>query len=154
PDGNVGGSGSATFSPGTEADLSFTLETNNASRYIPVGSDFAFYWELEDTEGDRVSTEEEQYTVLDGRYQWQTRSADGVTAFWYGDDDSQASLALESTRAAVDEAEALLQTEVPYQVKVLVWRSEEEGQLAMRPRASTFDAQVVTGGQRVAPDLL
>src|SRR5690606_6383505 len=72
----------------------------------------------------------------------------------YGDDDSQASLALEATRAAVDEAEALLQTEVPYQVKVLVWRSEEEGQLAMRPRASTFDAQVVTGGQRVAPDLL
>ncbi|MPZ99792.1 MAG: hypothetical protein GEU80_10750 [Dehalococcoidia bacterium] len=154
PDGNVGGSGAATFSPGTEADLSFTLEANNANRYIPVGSDFAFHWELTDTEGDRVSTEEETYTFLDGRYQWQTRSADGVTAYWYGDDDRQATLALESTRASVDEAEALLQTEVPYQVKVLVWRSEEEGQLAMRPRATTFDAQVVTGGQRVAPDLL
>jgi hypothetical protein len=43
---------------------------------------------------------------------------------------------------------------VPYPVKVMVWRSESEGELAMRPRGGIFDATVITGGQRVAPDLL
>jgi hypothetical protein len=154
PDGNVGGSGSAEFSPGTETDVRFTLETRTAQRYIPVGSEIAFQWELRDKDGDTRTTDEERHFFMDGRYQWQSRNANGVTVFWYGDNDQAANLALQATKSAVEETEALLDTEIPYPVKVVVWRNEGEGNLAMRPRGETFDELVITGGQRVAPDLL
>ncbi|MEX2229771.1 MAG: peptidase MA family metallohydrolase [Dehalococcoidia bacterium] len=154
PDGNVGGSGDATFSPGTETDLSFTLETKNPTRYIPVGSDFVYRWRLTDNDGVTAATEEVTYRFLDERYDWQSRTEGAVTVYWYGNDDRNATLALTAARSALEQTGELLRTAVPYPIKVMVWRSEAEGQMAMQSRGATFDAQVLTGGQRVAPDLL
>ena len=52
PKGDVGGSGTATFGPGPENDVSFTLQTITAQRYIPVGSIFRYHWEFTDSEGE------------------------------------------------------------------------------------------------------
>lgn len=154
PDGNIGGSGDAAFSPGRESDLSFTLETKTPTRYIPVGSDFVYRWILTDNDGVITSSEEETYRFLDARYNWQSRTEGPVTVYWYGNDDRNATLALTATRTALEQIGALLQVSVPYPTKVIVWRSEAEGELAMQSRGSVFDSQVLTGGQRVAPDLL
>ena len=43
---------------------------------------------------------------------------------------------------------------MPYPIRLMVWRSEAEGQLAMQSRGQSFDSQVITGGERVAPDLI
>jgi hypothetical protein len=154
PDGNVGGSGVAEFAAGNQTDATFSLETNDGTRYIPVGSEFAIQWQLTDGDGDTVLTEEERFIFLDGRYDWQSRTEDDVTVYWYGDNEDNALLAFAATRSSLDETGALLGVDVPYPVKVVVWRSEDEGNLAMQPRGATFDAQVLTGGQRVAPDLI
>ena len=154
PDGNVGGNGEAAFSEGPETDLSFDLATITADRYIPVGSTFRYRWEVTDTEGDSVTTEEREYLFLDGRYTWQSRTEDEVTVFWYGDNDERAIQALQATVTSLDRTEGLLQTDVPYAIKVVVWASEEDGVLARQPRGATFDSMVTTGGQRVAPDLV
>jgi len=154
PDGNVGGGGEADFVPATQTDATFVLQTITASRYIPVGSEFVISWELTDLDGTTVVTEEESFFFLDGRYEWQSRTEGAVTAFWYGSNDDRADLAFEATRSALEDTQALLEAEVPYPVKVMVWGSESEGELAQQPRGETFDSQVVTGGQRVAPDLI
>ncbi|MBM3140995.1 MAG: hypothetical protein FJZ92_12515 [Chloroflexi bacterium] len=154
PDGNIGGSGEAQFSPGNETDVTFMLETKTATRYIPVGSDFVFNWSLTDSDGVSSRTTEETYRFLDGRYLWQTRTEGQITVFWYGNDDRHAMLAIGATKSALDDVSALLRATVPYPVKVVVWRSEAEGELAKRPRGRVFDATVQTGGQRVSPDLL
>ena len=156
PDGNVGGSGAASFGPGTEADVTFELATRDLSisRYIPIGSDFVFFWEFVDGDGDTVITPEESYRFLDGRYQWQSRTENGVSVFWYGGNDRNAELAMLATLSVLDSLGRLLETEVPYPVKVVVWRNEREGELAQRSRGGVFDARVITGGSRVAPDLL
>ena len=57
PDGNVGGSGDATFAPGAETDVTFTLRTLTFERYIPVGSTFVYHWELADREGATLAAE-------------------------------------------------------------------------------------------------
>ncbi len=154
PDGNVGGFGDADFAPTRKTDVTFELETITAQRYIPVGSKFVIEWELTDKDGTVTVTPEERFIFLDGRYEWQSSTEDGTTVFWYGDDDSKAVEVLGQVAAALREGERLLQAEVPYPVRVVVWRSEDEGSLAMRPRGETFDALTLTGGLRVAPDLL
>ncbi len=154
PDGNVGGGGDAEFAPTSNTDVTFELETITAERYIPVGSDFVIEWELTDNDGTTFTTDEETFTFLDARYDWQSRTEGNTTVFWYGNDETAATSAFGAAASSIASAEALLETSVPYPVKVVVWRSEAEGNLAMRPRGEAFDEQILTGGQRVAPDLL
>ena len=154
PDGNVGGEGDGEFVPARETDITFTLETNNGTRYIPVGSEFVLSWELTDRDGTTVVTEEESFIFLDGRYDWQSRTEGAVTVFWYGNNEDNALTASEATRSSLEETGALLNAEVPYPVKVMVWASESDGDLSRQPRGESFDSQIVTGGQRVAPDLI
>ncbi len=157
PDADVGGSGDATVSPGTELDLSFALTTNGAERYIPVGSTFSYHWEFEDTTGTRLSSPEREFVFLDGRYQWRSRTegtAPPVTVFWYGANENRAQIALDATRTSLKQTGDLLETTVEYPIKVVVYASESDGEAAQRPRGRAFDASVQTGGTRVAPDLV
>ncbi len=154
PDGAVGGSGAAQVSPGAEVDLSFTLTTRDNTRYIPVGSQFGYRWEIETNDGAKTTTPEATYLFLDGRYQWRSQSDANVSVYWYGNNETAAQAALQATRTALEATSKLLEAQVDYPVRVLVWRSEEDGKLAMRQQSASFDAQVRTGGQRVAPDVL
>jgi hypothetical protein len=154
PDGNVGGGGAGDFVPATQTDVTFTLATITGTRYIPVGSEFVVSWELTDRDGSTVVTDEESFIFLDGQYDWQSRTEGAVTVYWYGNNEDRATTAFEATRSSLVDSETLLQAEVPYPVKVMVWASESDGDLARQPRGETFDSQVVTGGQRVAPDLI
>ncbi|MSQ42385.1 MAG: hypothetical protein EXR65_05050 [Dehalococcoidia bacterium] len=154
PDGDIGGSQAGTFTPGTETDVTYTLNTNASERYIPVGSRFTYRWQLTDQTGTVIETPEHSFVFLDGRYQWQSRTDGPVTAYWYGDNAQNATAALAAAREALDRIGKLLETTVPYGIRIVVYRSEAEGQLAQRPRGRVFDALVITGGQRVAPDVV
>lgn len=154
PDGAVGGGGAAQVSPGAEVDLSFTLTTRDNTRYIPVGSQFGYRWEIETNDGAKTTTTEATYLFLDGRYQWRSQTDGNVSVYWYGNNEVAAQAALQATRSSLDATGKLLEAKVEYPVRVLVWRSEEDGKLAMRQQSASFDAQVRTGGQRVAPDVL
>ncbi|HJM90092.1 MAG TPA: peptidase MA family metallohydrolase [Dehalococcoidia bacterium] len=153
PDGDVGGSADGEFTRGTETDVVFTLEMIDFQRYIPVGSTIVYHWELEDRDGVTFSTEEREFTFLDGRYSWRTSVEGQVTAYWYGSNETEAMRSLSATKEALETVGALLETTVPYDVKVVVYGSESEGDLARRPRG-VFDQQITTQGQRVAPDLI
>ncbi len=157
PDADVGGSGDVTVAPGVENDLSFSLTTNGAERYIPIGSSFTYHWELEDTTGSKASGPTREFVFLDGRYQWRSKTEGTlppVTVYWYGTNDSRASIVLDATRASLKDTGDLLQASVPYPIKVIVYGSEKEGEAAQRSRGRSFDANVQTGGTRVAPDLI
>ena len=152
--GAVGGRGDAGGAPGPEADVSYTLETRSAQRYIPVGSRFRYRWEFTGADGATHVTAEQEHLFLDGRYAWASKRDGEVSVYYYGGAEVRAERVLAAAHAALADTERLLQTETPYPVRVVVWASEDDGELAMRPRSAAFDALVSTGGQRVAPDLL
>jgi hypothetical protein len=153
PDGDVGGSGHGTFTTGVETDVTFTLPTQSFDRFIPVGSTFVYHWEFVDTDGTAFSTPDREFTFLDGRYSWESTTQDQLTAFWYGDNEARAMAALDAASESLRNISELLETTVPYPVKLVVYGSESEGELAQRSRGS-LDDQINTQGQRVAPDLL
>ncbi len=153
PDGNVGGDIQVEVPPDGLGDLSATLNANSAQTYIPVGSRITYRWEFTTRDGEDVQTEGQEFVFLDGRYTWQTMEQDDVTVYWYAD-EQDASLILEATADAISDVESLLDTELPYPVRVILWPREAEGELAQRARGGTFDSQVVTGGARVSSDVL
>jgi len=154
PDGNVGGIGAGTFAPGAETDVTFMLETRGAQRYIPVGSILVYHWELVDREGDSLDTREREFVFLDGRYNWRQKTEGETTVFWYGNNENNALAAFGAARDSLASTGALLETEVPYPVRIIVYHSDAAGEMARRPRGSIFEEQILTGGQRVAPDLV
>lgn len=155
PDGDIGGSVRAELPPGSQMDLSATLETIAANRFIPVGSVFTFWWEFETLDGQRIETERQEFVFLDGRYDWDSIAdeEEQITVYYYGGNRERAEMALRATREAMIEVEELLEVEVPYPVRVVVWRESREALAAQRPRGA-FSDHVITGGARVAPDLI
>ena len=157
PDTDVGGGGEVPVSPGSEVDVTYSLTTNGAERYIPVGSSFSYRWEFEDTTGAKMSGPEKEFVFLDGRYQWRSvteGTSPPVTVFWYGANENRARTALDATTVSLRQTGDLLETRVTYPIKVVVYASESDGEAAQRPRGRSFDASVQTGGTRVAPDLV
>ncbi|MEX2445992.1 MAG: peptidase MA family metallohydrolase [Dehalococcoidia bacterium] len=154
PDGVVGGSIDAEVTAGSTVTLDARLNTNNNERYIPVGTRFAYSWTLVDEEGEITTTPEEEVVFLDGRYEWQSRTEGNVTVYWYGSSDEDAILAMEAAVGAIGDIEALLRVELPYPIRLVIWRNTEESEAAQQPRAATFDQQVITGGARVTSDVI
>ncbi|MDA0301267.1 MAG: peptidase MA family metallohydrolase [Chloroflexi bacterium] len=154
PDGNVGGSLRAEVAGGRAADISATLQTISAERYIPTGTQITYSWAVTDKNGATTNTPEATMTFLDGRYQWQSKKEGRVTVYWYGGNDANGQLALTSTAEGLATTEALLNVKLQYDVRVVVWRNSADAKAAQRPRAATFDQQVITGGSRVSADVL
>jgi len=153
--GGAGGTATAEVSPGASIDLVASVQTRGPSRYIPVGSVFAYRWELEDTAGDRLVTDEQEYLFLDARYQWQAKTQENVTVYWYGEDEAFADDLLVESVSSLATVNALLNVTVDYPVRVLVWRSTEEGAEAVSPgRGDTENGFTRLGGQRVATDVV
>ncbi len=154
-EGDVGGTVvREDFEAGKEFDVSLTLETRTGQRYIPIGSQFRYHWRFTGEDDESFVTEEQSYLFLDGRYPWVSVQDGDVTVYYYGTNHDRAERVLEGTRSSLEATERLLQVKVPYPVRVMVWASENDGELAMRSRGAVFDRLVNTGGQRVGSDLL
>ena len=154
PDGNVGGSLRAEVGGGRTVDASVQMPVNNNERYIPVGTEITYSWTIADKNGATTTTTEQTFTFLDGRYPWQSKKDGQVTVFWYGANDANATSAMTATAASIAANEALLKVKLGYDVRVLIWRNTADAKAAQRPRATTFDQQVITGGSRVSTDVL
>jgi hypothetical protein len=154
PDTTVGGSQQAEVSGNTATDVTITLNTNSNERYIPIGSHFRYTWTLVDKDGTRFVTPEKSFVFLDGRYQWQEKTTGNFTVYWYGDSARNADLALQAAAAATGDNEKLLNVRLTYPIRLVVWRRESEGEAAQQSRGGSFDRQVITGGARVAPDVV
>ncbi len=154
PDTTVGGSQQATVDGSTALDATVTLTTNSNERYIPIGSRFTYTWTLVDKEGARVVTPQREFVFLDGRYQWQEKTAGNFTVYWYGENARNADLALQAAASATADIEKLLNVKLTYPIRLVTWRREAEGEAAQQSRGGSFDREVVTGGAQVAPDVV
>lgn len=154
PDTTVGGSQQAEVGGATALDATVTLNTNSNERYIPIGSRFTYTWTLVDKEGARIVTPQREFVFLDGRYQWQEKTTGNFTVYWYGDNARNADLALQAAAAATSDVEKLLAVKLTYPIRLVTWRRESEGEAAQQSRGGSFDRQVITGGARVAPDVV
>ena len=154
PETNVGGTQiiDAQGESGYQV-FSTELSTNDSSRYIPIGVTITYHWIIKSDTGALLTTEQQTYVFLDGRFDWKKKQSDNIVVFYYGD-NQRGTTGIGATKDALESVSDLLQVKVPYKVTVVIWDTERNGEAAQRSRGSTFDAAVSTLGTRVATDLV
>lgn len=153
PSGALGGQIRAEVPSRGTGVIQADLVTNGSDVYIPVGTQFTYHWELRGEGGAVVETEPETFVFLDAQFQWQFMEDRGLRLYYYADADV-AQRVLNASADAVEEVEALLQTDVPFPIFMLLWEGDADGTLAQRSRGGVYSDQSITGGARVAPDIV
>lgn len=147
PDG-TGASAIANCNVAATANCTYTLFGGAGISIIP-GAEITYHWEVEDEDGERVSTPEKVYVHEDTRFNFSTVSEGSVTVWYYSGDDVQANAVLRATVETLAEVGDLLETEVEFPVKVFLYDTAEEMQPAIVP---TGGRGVVTLGEVVYSD--
>jgi hypothetical protein len=83
--------GWADFTPASKIEASWVWDMNNGG--LPPGAEVAYWWMVEDEDGNRVETSPHVMHFDDSRYMWQSLTSTvfeggAMTLFWYSGDDS------------------------------------------------------------------
>lgn len=109
------------FAPSASVSVEVPIDVNISNRFIPVGSEFAYQWEITMADGSVSITDEEIYTHLPPGKDWQSVEDETLRIYYYGSNEDEARAYL----AAADDTyerigRGLLQTELPHLPVVIV----------------------------------
>jgi hypothetical protein len=77
---------SPEFEPGTRVEVAYSWDLTSGS--LPPGVQVTYWWKLSGPAGHTLETEPQSLLYTDGRYDWQSLSAEGLVLYWYrGDED-------------------------------------------------------------------
>lgn len=150
PHGDVMNRRRPEYQPGKTLTLRVRDELEQGQ--IPPASVITYHWKIKDEAGNTFETEESSFVYMDDRFDWQSKTKEPITIYWYGRVDDERLL-----RVAVDALGRLentigFQLETP--INIVVYRNKADMQGAMAPRGQTFDEQITTLGIVVAPDVM
>ena len=121
--------------------------TNSLARYIPPGTAISYNFEIEDSEGNRVETEPEQFIYYDARFTWEEVSEGPITVAYHGPVKVRA----ETVRDAIVDTLGIMGpilgagTEEP--IRVTMYNNVKEMLEALPPGSSTIRRELITEGQ-------
>ena len=85
-----------------------------------------FWWQIEDTAGNSLITEPQQFEYTDNRFRWKKLSTHGLTVHWiegHGD-PAFGQTALDIARASVEEINAELRAPVPEPIAIYIYDAQ------------------------------
>lgn len=129
PDG-VGASAVAECTGGATTSCTYTLRSGRGIFIIP-GAEITYHWDVEDSEGDTLATEEKLYVHEDTRFTFEPVQQDNVTVYYHSGLETQARSVLQASIEAIERVSELEQTEVTFPVKVFLYTTAEEMQPAI-----------------------
>lgn len=88
------------FTPAKQVELAHVHPTKNET--TPPWQVIYYRWEITDSAGNTLKTEETEADVADNTRDWKKRANDQLAVFWYGRDDAFGDRLLESAQSAYD----------------------------------------------------
>ncbi|HEU0074917.1 MAG TPA: peptidase MA family metallohydrolase [Dehalococcoidia bacterium] len=148
--GGVNASVTPSCTGGTSCNV---LVGSTRDSYMVPGAEVVYSWELSDSSGAKVTTEEQMVTYDDTRFEWQELTEGNVTVHYYfGDDEAQRTV-LRVARETIERFEKLERTTVDFPVKIWVYRTASEMAPAVASRRGAGpDDSVRTLGEVGADD--
>ncbi len=132
---------------GKVVDGELLWRTNSAGNYIPPETLITYSFEIEDSEGNTLETEQEEFIYRDVRYEWKEVSEGPVTVAYHGPVLSRATIVLETIIETIDTMAPLLGAESEGPIRVAVYNNNLE-MLGALPRGSaTIRRELITEGQ-------
>jgi len=143
----------AKFQPGKSISASYALQSRDqTSLYLPPGTTINYYWEVTDADGLTARTEQATFFYTDGRFDWTSLEAGGVTVYFYSGSEDDARKMLSVASDAIATMSQLLAATIDFPVKVWAYDSVDDMRPALQPRSETYDQATITAGVRVASD--
>ncbi len=132
---------------GKVVDGELLWRTNTAANYIPPETLITYSFEIEDSEGNTLETEQEEFIYRDIRYEWKEVSDGPVTVAYHGPVLTRANIVLETVIETIDTMAPLLGAEAEGPIRVAVYNNNLE-MLGALPRGSaTIRRELITEGQ-------
>jgi hypothetical protein len=116
--------GEAEFQPGKKIEASW--EWNLRRDYMPPGTEVEYWWRIKDAAGGKLKTEEQTFTYLDDRYDWQELSTDKIGLYWYRGDEQFGQGLFERAVETLDLLSESAGIEVENKVKVFIYGSHDD----------------------------
>jgi hypothetical protein len=129
PDG-TGASAVASCSGGGARTCTYTLASGRGIFVIP-GAQITYHWEIEDAQGNRLSTPERLYVHEDTRFDFRPLTSGNVTVFFHPGTEGDADAVLDAAVDALADIGQLEGTTVPFPVKVFLYETADEMQPAI-----------------------
>ena len=129
PDG-TGASGVANCISANTHNCTFTLTSGRGIFVIP-GAEITYHWEIEDEDGNKLSTPEKVYIHEDTRFDFRTVSDGNVTVYFHAGTEAEAPAVLTAAVESLDRVGTLENAQVTFPVKVFLYETADEMQPAI-----------------------
>ncbi|HEY73935.1 MAG TPA: hypothetical protein G4N99_11745 [Thermoflexia bacterium] len=119
------------FEPGREISASYT---NDMRRFpLPPFATVNFWWQIEDSAGNQLTTEPQQTEYTDNRFRWEQISDGDITVHWVEEhgDPAFGQAALDVARASVEEANAELHAPTLEPIAIYIYDAQHNLDAAM-----------------------
>ena len=138
------------FEPGTRVRATFTLRSGTRQLYMPPGKAIRYSWELRDTAGNELRTEERETTFADTRFKWEQVTDGIINLNYYRATRRDAEVMAQVANETVTKAAALMGTRLDFPIKIWAYASPRNFQIAVAHSSVTSDPGVL--GQAHGPD--
>ena len=129
------------------------VTTNAGDRYVPVGADIIWRWQITLADGTTFENESEHYRYEDPRYDWRVIEGDGLSVYYYGGENAAQQI-LAAGEAGLVRMSRVLGAQLPFQVKLYLWESLADASGVEHVRSQRFEMIVDSLGTRVLADLV
>lgn len=118
------------FSPDTliTATYSISLTLNP----LPAYTTLEYWWEIEDTADNALTTDPQTLLYEDNRFDWRTLAREPITVHWYQGDTAFGQLAVDIAYAALNDLQTELETPGPQILNIYIYANQNDAQDAFR----------------------
>lgn len=128
------------FNPDTKISATYTW--NLVQNYIPPGSSGQYWWTIQDSSGNSLTTDKQAFRVDDPAYKWQKLSNDKLALYWYQGGDSFGKALFDKANQSIAFLQQDTGVTVDQQVSILIYASHDDLMQAL-----AVGSQEWTGGQ-------
>ena len=133
--------------PGLVIESELFWRTNTGARYIPPGTIIYYNFEIEDSEGERLETEPQEFIYHDARFQWNEVSEGSVTVAYHGPVQKRANIVLDAIIDTMGFMGPLLGADTVSPIRVTMYNNVKEMLEALPPGSTTIRRELITEGQ-------
>ena len=121
--------------------------TDTPGRYIPPGTVITYSFEIEDSEGAELKTEEEEFTYYDVRFEWNEVSDGAVTVAYHGPVKTRAEIVLNAILETLANIGPVLGADIEEPIRVTMYNNTREMLDALPFGSAAISRELITEGQ-------
>jgi hypothetical protein len=122
--------GKARFERGAAVEAVYVLELGRWS--VEPFALVEYWWELEDSAGNRLTTETQSFRYEDNRFEWERLTEGPVSVAWYNGDREFGQTALDVAVEGLARANRDLRAPTPEQINVYIYANTQQAEPALR----------------------